>query len=232
MKYNTEVYCVVCKKKFSAWKTHLFGPRLNIQCPYCGSLPRHRHLLLYLKLKTKLFVSHAKMLHVAPERCFWKMKTFKENPTLERITIDIDHTGITDLQMDVTDLKFENNTFNAIICYHVLEHVKDDRAALKELFRVLKPGGWMIVKSPVNRQTNRTQEDSGEMSKKEREIWFGQHNHLRQYGRDFKERIEQAGFNVEIEDFSKNFDEELRAYYGFFKHKFIYLCKKPRISIT
>ena len=86
------------------------------------------------------------MLHVAPELCF--IKRFESLPQLEYLTADIE-SPLANIKMDIHDIPFPENTFDIIFCNHVLEHVQDDKKAMSEMLRVLKPGGWAILQIPI-----------------------------------------------------------------------------------
>jgi SAM-dependent methyltransferase len=100
------------------------------------------------------------------------------------------------MQMDITGLTFQDEYFDAIVCNHVLEHIPDDHAALSELYRVLKPGGWACIQVPFEGET--TQEDLSISDPMERERRYGQQDHVRSYGKDFVLRLEAAGFSVTV----------------------------------
>ena len=102
--------------------------------------------------------------------------------------------------MNVTEIGCPDDSFDAIICNHVLEHVDDDRQAMAELFRVLGPGGWAILQVPISRRLERTLEDPGLSDPSERERRFGQKSHVRLYGSDYAERLAEVGFAVEVFD--------------------------------
>jgi SAM-dependent methyltransferase len=130
------------------------------------------------------------------------------------------------LRADVQRLPLPDASFDAILCHHVLEHVPDDRAALGELLRVLRPGGWAILQSPVRKTLAATLEDASVVDPRERERLYGQSDHLRQYGRDYAGRLREAGFEVRAERFFKTLPSELRARYGL-KPETIWLCLRP-----
>jgi len=131
--------CDGCFRKFL-----FFGakPRPNARCPRCGSLERHRLLWLYLRNKINFFSDHLKVLDIAPIHFF--QKKCKKLKNLDYISADIS-SPIAMIKMDITDINLHDNQFDCIICYHVLEHILDDEKAMRELFRVLKPGGWAIL---------------------------------------------------------------------------------------
>lgn len=100
------------------------------------------------------------------------------------------------VKMDITDIQYPDNTFDIVYCSHVLEHVPDDHKAMREFARVLKPEGWAVFMIPLSAE--QTIEDPLITSPAERERLFGQHDHVRRYGPDFKDRLEKEGFKVTV----------------------------------
>ncbi len=200
--------------------------RKNALSPQTLSLERHRLLWLYLKNKTDFFTKPAKMLHVAPEQCFYKL--FRKMYNLDYTTGDL-VSPLADVKMDLHDIPFEENTFDIIFCNHVLEHVDDDIQCMKELCRVLKPGGWAILQSPVDITRETTLEDPKITSEEDREKYYWQKDHVRLFGLDYKDRLASAGFEVKVEDYIKEFtQEEINRYRisGSKKDDAIYYCVK------
>ncbi|MBS1646431.1 MAG: class I SAM-dependent methyltransferase [Bacteroidetes bacterium] len=197
--------------------------RKNVLCPGSLSLERHRLLWLYLKNKTNFFSAPHKMLHIAPEQCFYKI--FKGMKNLQYTTADL-NSPIADVKMDLHQAPFQDNTFDVIFCNHVLEHVENDRQCMKELHRIMKPGGWGIFQVPQDTTRTNTYEDKTITSPEEREKHFWQKDHVRLYGMDYKNRLEEAGFNVIEERYTQTFSEEMIERYRLPKGELIYLCKK------
>ena len=110
--------------------------------------------------------------------------------------------------MDITDIPFEKDTFDFILCNHVLEHVPDDKLAMSELYRVMKKGGNGIFQVPIDYGRATTYEDWTITTPEERKKAFGQHDHVRWYGQDYKLRLHEAGFSVHEDDFVKKFSSE------------------------
>ncbi|MFQ6084530.1 MAG: methyltransferase domain-containing protein [Candidatus Aminicenantia bacterium] len=131
--------------------------------------------------------------------------------------------------MDITDIPFPDNHFDCIICCHVLEHVPDDRKAMRELFRILKPGGWAILQSPINLNRDKTFEDPNIVSSEERERVFGQSDHVRIYGRDFKNKLEEVGFVVRVDNYVQKLGDSVIKKYGLMRNEKIYFCLKHEL---
>jgi SAM-dependent methyltransferase len=143
--------------------------------------------------RTNLFDQKPKtMLHIAPEAMF--APRFRRIPNLRYITADLLRHNVTE-RIDLTTIPHPDNTFDISYCSHVLEHIPDDRQAMRELCRVLKPGGWALIDVPVT--VDVTVEDPSITDPQERERLFGQHDHVRRYGLDVIERLQQAGFQVQ-----------------------------------
>jgi SAM-dependent methyltransferase len=186
-------FCPLCEKGF---KTFLpGGPSLRplALCPCCHSLERHRFLWLMLKhlWQEGTIAAGGRMLHFAPEPCL----TGKFKRRFDYLSADLDPAAAM-VAMDITDIRFPDESFDAIICNHVLEHISDDARALAELYRVLKRGGWASLQVPMRGET--TYEDPTITTPEEREKAFGQADHIRYYGADYYRRLQAAGFRTEI----------------------------------
>ena len=186
------------------------NPRENVLSPSTLSLERHRLLWLFLQQETDLFRSNLKVLHFAPEQAFYKR--FRKLKNLDYTTTDL-NSPLSDIKADICNLPFEDNTYDVILCNHVLEHIPDDQKAMQELYRVLKPGGWGVFQIPQDLQRERTFEDDNIIDRKERAKIFGQYDHVRIYGRDYFDKLRKAGFEVEEVDFThKLTHEEINRY--------------------
>jgi SAM-dependent methyltransferase len=226
------VVCAICNSKFNEFGKFGLIPRKNAMCHTCGSLERHRLLWIYLNEKTDLFKGNTKkrLLHFAPEKVFYDI--FSKNQNIEYYPCDLSpenyaYGGSSEVKkVDITDIPFEENYFDVIICNHVLEHIPDDARAMSELFRVLKKYGWAILQVPIDYNRKTTYEDFSITTPEGREKAFGQNDHVRWYGRDYKERINNAGFIVNEDDFVKTFSPEALFRYGLNSSELVYLCKK------
>lgn len=198
--------------------------RPNVLSPSTLSLERHRLLWLYLKNKTDFFKRRQKVLHFAPEQAFYKR--FKKLNNLDYTTTDL-NSPIADVKADICALPFENESFDTIICNHVLEHIQDDTKAMKELYRILKPDGMAILQIPQDLDREITFEDDSITDPKERAKIFGQYDHLRIYGRDFFDTLRSIGFRVDEVDYTSELSSAEVDYYRLQKGEVIPVCFKP-----
>lgn len=183
------------KCPFCGWVGFRFEPfgnkmtyREDAQCPICGSLERHRAALLLLRDEIS---PNQRVLHVAPEGVLipWLVSYSREY-----LNIDLSNPAMR--RMDLMDIELPNDSHTLVWCSHVLEHVADDRKALSEIFRVLAPGGMLILQVPIRGEV--TLEDFTVTSESERLEKFLQEDHVRLYGLDLKKRIEESGFACEV----------------------------------
>jgi SAM-dependent methyltransferase len=197
--------------------------RENVLSPSSLSLERHRLLWLYLQNETGFFKDNLKVLHFAPEQAFYKR--FRNLSNLDYTTTDL-NSPLADVKADICDLPFKDNTYDFILCNHVLEHIPDDTQAMQEIYRILKPGGTAILQIPqdLNRQT--TFEDNSITSPKERAKIFGQYDHVRVYGRDFFNKLRGIGFKVEEVNYSSKLSLAEIDKYRIAKEEIIPVCTK------
>ncbi len=200
--------------------------RVNAMCPSCLSLERHRLLRLYLEKETNLFSASLKVLHVAPERVFFQLFSALSNITYYPSDLSPQNYPKGTYKVDVTNIPFENELFDVIMCNHVLEHIPDDRKAMQELARVLKPGGWGILMVPLDSRLEKTYEDFSITKPEERAKAFGQIDHVRQYGRDYSDRLRAAGFEVTVIDYAQQYEQKDRIKLGINHFDEIILVKK------
>ena len=195
---NFPYYCPVCEIPILQWVPFGRGvgdgqirvePELRL-CPNCGSFERTRHFVLWLK-KFKTLEGTPRFLHFAPERVF--TEKLREALGTNYVTNDLFMENV-DRHEDITAMSFGDDSFDFIYCSNVLEHVEDDANAMKELYRVLAPGGTAIIQVPIEGET--TYEDPAITDPVERTKHFGQEDHVRYYGRDIQERLSSAGFQV------------------------------------
>jgi len=197
--------------------------RQNVLSPSTLSLERHRLLWLYLEKETSFFEQPLKVLHFAPEQAFYKR--FRELSNLEYTTTDL-NSPLADVKADICDLPFEGNTYDFILCNHVLEHIPNDKKAMQEIYRVLKPGGTAILQIPQDLKNKETFEDNSITDPKERTRIFGQYDHVRVYGRDYFNKLRNIGFKVDEVDYTSRFTSAEIDKYRLAKGEVIPVCHK------
>uniref|UniRef100_UPI00404B5178 class I SAM-dependent methyltransferase n=1 Tax=Flavobacterium sp. TaxID=239 RepID=UPI00404B5178 len=199
--------------------------RENVLAPGTLSLERHRLLWIFLTEKTAFFDTNQtfKVLHFAPEQAFYKR--FRNLPHWNYTTTDL-NSPLADVKADICNLPFEDNAYDLILCNHVLEHIPDDKKAMQELFRVLKPGGMGIFQIPQDLKRATTFEDNSITNQAERAKIFGQYDHVRIYGYDYFEQLRKIGFRVEEIDLTKDMTDEKIKKLGLAKGEIIPVCYK------
>lgn len=197
--------------------------RENALSPGTLSLERHRQMWLYLQNETDFFTMYYKILHIAPEQEF--LRKFKKMKNLDYTSADL-YSPIVDVKADILDLPFEDESFDIVFCNHVLEHIEDDRKAMSELFRVMKKGGWGIFQVPMKNSLEKSYEDFTITDPKEQQKHFGQYDHVRWYGMDYFSRLENAGFEVDINFYSKEFSAEERKKFGLIENEILPVVSK------
>ena len=223
---GNKVECPVCEKKFRRFLSYGYGDRHrdNVLCPYDLTLERHRAMWLYLRTKSDFFTKpDLKVMHIAPEQHFHKK--FRKQKNLVYTTGDLE-SPIADLHFDLHDIPLEDNQYEVIFCNHVMEHVKDDFQCMKELHRIMKPGGWGIMQVPIDLTRNETYEDWSITTPEEREKHFWQYDHVRLYGTNYPQRLEEAGFQVEVVDLAEDFSKEQFEKYRIPESEKVYIVRK------
>jgi ubiquinone/menaquinone biosynthesis C-methylase UbiE len=178
-----------------------------------------------LQNETDFFTAKEKknVLHFAPEQEFYKR--FKKQKNIQYTTTDL-FSPLADVKADICNLPFEDNQYDVLFCNHVLEHIPDDTKAMKELYRVLKPGGMAILQIPQDLNRATTFSDDSITDEKERAAIFGQYDHVRVYGRDYFEKLRSIGFTVVEEDYTKKISPELVTKYCLAPGEIIPVCLK------
>lgn len=223
-KGNT-VECPICNHRYRTFLPYgRINPRANALCPNCLSLERHRLIWLYLKEQTNFFQVQLDVLHIAPEPCF--MKRFEAYHKDKYITADIE-SPLAKVKMDIHQIPFPEDSFDVVLCNHVLEHVKDDILAMSEINRVLRPGGWAIMQIPFfSPVPEKTFEDNSITDPQEREKAFGQSDHVRKYGNDYIERIARSGLIAEKNTYAKSLLIDQAERFGVQPNEIIFIGKK------
>ena len=190
-------YCPICNQ-YGQFLSCGIIPRPAAQCPHCWSLERHRFLYFIYKkyfLNTK---KQIKLLHTAPEKCIYDL--IKKNPKIDYTPIDLFPEGYKFCQClkeDVTNLSFDDNTFDVIISNHIMEHILDENKFLSELLRVLKSGGYLLLNFPVFMDLEKTFQDDSITLPEDREKYYGQSDHVRKYGRDIFDKLKKK-YNAKV----------------------------------
>lgn len=179
-----------------------FGPishRPEASCLRCQSKERHRLLMHYLEHASPLFSAPLEVLQFSPMK--GEADRLRKLKNLKYVTAEYE-AGKADLQLDLTKLDQPDASWDVLIAYHILEHIIDDRAAMREMFRVLRPGGMVILQVPLDPARTEIFEDPKVTAPAERARLFGQWDHVRWYSAaGLKQRLEEAGFVVEAIDY-------------------------------
>ena len=189
----------VCNVCGNTGKFKKFASRKRSVCPTCKSKERHRLLMHYLANASPLAHEKLDVLHFSPETA---EKDFlrRELPHLHYVTTDYLHTE--ELRLDLTQLDLPDASWDVLIVYHILEHIEDDQKAMREMFRVLRPGGMAILQVPIDKSRVDIYEDPTITDPKARTKAFGQKDHVRRYSSSgLEKRLAAAGFVVEPVDY-------------------------------
>lgn len=220
--FGASRYCPACQSYVREFKSCGVATRPDCLCPVCGSRERHRLISRFFNTHTDLFGPHPKkMLHIAPESIF--EEAFKEHQSIQYLSGDLDEEKAME-KVDVTDIKYPDGTFDVIYASHVLEHVLEDEKAMHELHRVLTPEGWAVLQVPITAEE--TFEDPSVTDPEERKRLFGQWNHVRRYGPDYKDRLERAGFDVTKYSAPEVVGQENVERMGIMQDEDVYFCEK------
>ncbi len=218
------VRCNCCDTSFRRFRPYVgdYGHR-SLMCPRCGALGRHRVDWLFLTDRTEVLSGPVRLLHIAPEVCL--EQPLRALPNVDYLSADYDSTLAMD-QVDVTDIHYAPDSFDGVICNHVLQHVDDDLTAMRELHSVIRPGGWALLQSAVDVSRQETLDRRGGQAvapeaERYEEVF------LRTYGRDYRDRLEQAGFAVTVSDFAAELEPAVARRFGLDPNETIFFCRKP-----
>jgi hypothetical protein len=221
---GSRVECPCCGSRFSRFMPGLSHRETRV-CPRCGAQERHRALWLYMRERTDLFRRpQLSILHWAPEYAL--QRSLSALPNAAYVSADLE--GGEALQhMDMTDVPFKDGAFDLIVCVHVLEHVPDDRKAMREMLRVLQPGGVALLLVPIVLEQATQEEDPGVTTPAQRKEMYWQEDHLRLYGGDFPARLEEEGFEVTVDGWVRTLDQATLDRYGLFPLEDVYVARRP-----
>lgn len=218
--------CPVCGTKRRKFLPYGYvTSRDNALCPNCLSLERHRLLWLWLQRESDLFDRRPRLLHVAPEVCLMRhlRKAYKGHEE-DYVTADLE-SPLADLHFDIQHIPLADESFDVVFCNHIMEHVEDDLQAMREIYRVMRRGGWGVILSPVELEREKTFEDDSITDEAERTRIFGQYDHRRVYGCDYADRLREVGFEVEDLDYAAMLTAEERERYALPKDH-LYIVRK------
>lgn len=198
-------------------------------CPQCWSSARHRLLALYIRNIQKLPLD-SYILDIAPNlsTCHIFNGMLNNNYT----SIDLE-SPVADMHGDLTNLGIKNDIFGFIVCYHVLEHIKNDSKAISEIYRILKPQGTAILQVPFSGVNDRTfeSEDHDITDRAMNLKLYGHPTHVRRYGKiDYLAELNSAGFEVLMDAYVSSFSEREIIEYGLDKNEILFVCKKKGVS--
>jgi SAM-dependent methyltransferase len=220
--YGRSRFCPVCRSHVRSFLPAGVVPRVDAVCPVCGSYERHRLLWVFFENHTDLFSGRTRrLLHVAPEPIL--ASRLGRLVGVDYLSADL-HNPEAMVEMDITNIAYPDETFDVILCSHVLEHVPDDRRAMRELRRVLHGGGWAVLQVPTRGHT--TVEDPSITDPAERQRLFGQHDHVRYYGADYKDRHVEAGFQVRCFSASEVVGSNNIVRMGIMADEIVYCCSR------
>ena len=210
--HGEKVECNICGSHLKRWKLYGDKSKKNPVCPVCNSFGRHRFLWYCIQNNIINIESDHKILHIAPEL---SIRNLLEKKIEEKnyITADLYEDDVT-IKLDITKTLLPDCAYDWIICSHVMEHVNDDDKALSECYRILKPGGKLIVQVPLGNNSI-TIEDSNIKEPCLREKVYGQSDHVRLYGQDINDRIISNGFDVTVLDPKTQFENKIFERFAF-----------------
>lgn len=234
-------YCVLCDTNLANFlpyrrgKTCITLPRVlhavgsdidNFSCPWCGSHDRERHLHLYMKTLGLLDqLKTADVLHFAPEKKLSKL--FEKYISGRYVKADL-FPATNDIEkVDMTEMSFEDESFDFLIANHVLEHVDNHIKALREIRRVLKKGGYCILQTPYSEKLNKTFSDPGIDNENSRLLAYGQEDHVRLFGKDIFSIISSVGLEPMVKRHADVLSDFEPKHYGVNVEEPLFLFRRP-----
>ena len=221
--------CPICEQETAEFLPFGVSQRPNARCPKCGSLERHRMLWLFFegqRYVNEIKNGNGRLIHFSPAQCL--KDKFKATLGTKYLTADI--IPGQDMAINMEDMhNLQDGLCRGIICSHVMEHIRDDAKAFRELYRILEPGGWAVIIVPMLRGGAKTYEnwEACDAGPNERRKHFGQRDHVRSYGPDVIDRIRLAGFSVDVIDFREAMQNRGAVKYGL-GSDLIHFCRKSK----
>lgn len=221
-----KVECPICNFSATEFGVSPNGERENVRCPRCSSLERHRAQWIsglsgYINSKD---ISKKRILHFSPDFCYARLFLKKYR---NYFTAEYSSNSCSDYTLDIQDTGLQESSFDIIICNHILEHVSDDKKAINEIYRLLKPCGVAFVQVPLNIELKKTIADPSITNPEDRKKYFGQSDHLRMYGCDFPEKLSESGFQVDSVRFWESMSQENIARFSLHEKEPVFICRKP-----
>ena len=216
-------YCNCCNRSFRKFNTYGFTHRANARCPYCNSVERERLIKYFFSnyfLETK--PQNISILHFAPEKLLPKF--FKSFSNINYFGVDINPL-LADYQIDINDIKFGNDKFDIIICSHVLAHVQDERIAIEEMKRVLKPEGFILILTYIDDKRGTT--EIVNFAEPNNDIYIQNDKVYRYPGLDFSDYLARFDLDVVEFDYKKTLEIATIERYclGLEGRENFYICK-------
>lgn len=234
-------YCLACRRTVPAFLPYRKGSRAlppvlqdlgivgsdldRFRCPHCGSTDRERHLLAYLESLSQDLFRNRRILHFAPELSISRL--ISQHEPKEYIQADLFPSNAQVVRMDLTAIPADPDYFDVVLANHVLEHVADDRQALREIHRVLRPGGYAILQTPFSPALPATLEIAAVQSPEARMQLYGQEDHVRLYGADIVARLESSGLTARIARHAEIIPDIDAARFGVNANEPFFLFVKP-----
>jgi len=219
--------CNICGWPTRGFRPLAVNPTFAERCSRCGSLARHRLLWMFLRQRTDLFTAPLEVLHFSPEACITGRLRVLQNLTYTTADIVGGYTPWMET-LDVTAIAKPDDTYDAVLCIHVLQAVEDDLRAMREIHRVLKPGGWAILNSRSDTSADATRPHPDAPTPEQRAKSTQQDFAYRIYGRDFAQRLAAQGFEVEVVPFRDSLGADTVRRFFLETPGDIYVCRKPK----
>ena len=207
-------HCYICNRSLRKFIPLTDRDKL---CPYCGSISRNRRL--WKLLDSEFLRPKTEVLDFSPARCIYR--AFKKNHIISYTSTDISGDFLSERKYDITNIDVQDESYDLVICYHVLEHIENDIQAMKELYRVLKNKGICLIQTPF--KEGEIYENPSIKAEEDRLQHFGQKDHVRIYSvKGLKERLSNCGLHVEI----REYNEDINNIYGLKDKEVILVCTK------
>ncbi len=215
--------CNICDQSYSEFAPFGVKRRKNAMCPNCESVERHRLQWSYMMGETNIAKDELWVMHFAPEKSLGGKIRSMSN--IHYVSSDLYDPNV-DVTADITNMPFKDNSFDVVLCNHVLEHIVDDIRAMREIHRMLKPGGWAILQVPLDYSRKETYEDATIVKPEDRLKHFEQRDHVRIYGTDYEKRLKSVGLKVQKVKYANKLSAKFVNKHVLDKEEVIYLCRK------